>query len=443
MKLNYKQTILVGLAFFSIQVFWATYDFVIPLIMVNTFAIGNTISGIVMAMDNILALFLLPLFGAISDRTKTKLGRRTPFILMGTGLTVIFAIMLPLINDAQVNHPDNYTLNLTLFIVTLGLTLFTIGTYRSPAVALMPDVTPKPLRSKANAIINLMGALGSIFSLAFIAVFAKEGVESYFPLFLAVASTMAISVTLFFVKIKENKLVEEMKALSITSDVAESNVQESRKLEPNERKSLLYVLSSVFLWFMGYNAIISAFSLYAVNYLSITKGQASLILMVANISAIISFIPIGILSSNIGRKKTILLGIGLLGLSFLGISFFTTLHPIMYVFMVMTGVGWASINVNSYPMVVELATGSDVGKFTGFYYTASMSAQIITPILSGALIEGIGTILFGAGGTYYQILFPYAAVFVVLAAITMLQVKHGDSKPLKKTGLDAYTTPEE
>lgn len=439
MKLNTKQTILVGLAFFSIQVFWATYDFVIPLILVNTFAIGNTISGLIMAMDNILALFLLPLFGAISDRTKTKLGRRTPFILVGTGLTVIFAIMLPMINDAQLNHPDNYVLNLTLFIVTLGLTLFTIGTYRSPAVALMPDVTPKPLRSKANAIINLMGAFGSIFSLAFVGVFAKEGVESYVPLFLAVASTMAISVSVFFAKVKENKLVKEMQALSV-DDHVESDQIVVRTLDKAERKSLLLVLASVFLWFMGYNAVISAFSLYAVNYMGITKGQASLILMVANISAIIAFIPIGILSSKIGRKKTILLGIVLLGTAFLGVSFFTSLSPFLYVFMVMTGVGWASINVNSYPMVVEMSSGSDVGKFTGYYYTASMAAQIVTPVLSGALIEWIGHFVYGEGGTFYQILFPYAAIFVTLAAITMLNVHHGDSRPAKKSGIEAFSS---
>lgn len=430
MKLNYKQTLLVGLVFFSIQLFWGAYEYSIPLILENTFNLSNTVIGTVMAVDNVLALFLLPLFGLLSDRLTTKIGRRTPFILAGTSIAVILAVIVPLINDAQINNPENYTTNLTLFIVALGLVLFVMGTYRSPAVALMPDVTIKPLRSKANAIINLMGALGAIFASLYIVLLKEEG-GSFVPIFMATSSTMVIAVSVFYMNIRENKLAKEMRDLSLELhiDQEEEEVQKSgtRQMAKIELRSLLFLLASIFFWFMGYNAVTSIFSLYATSYIGMSEGSATLPTLVANLAGVIAFIPIGLLSQRIGRKKMILGGIVALTVAFSAASFMTTYSPFLYGLMVLAGVSLAAINVNSYPMVVEMSVGANIGKYTGYYYTASMAAQIITPIFSGFLIDVLGNYYLGDGGRFYAVLFPYATIFVIISFFTMLQVRHGDS----------------
>ena len=217
MKLDNKKTILVGLAFLSICAFWQLYDSIVPLILTNTFRLAETVSGVIMAADNVLALFLLPLFGALSDRSRAKLGRRMPFILFGTGCAIVLMNLLPVFDNAYAASAS--PLKLVSFVVTLGLLLIAMGTYRSPAVALMPDVTPKPLRSRANAIINLMGALGGIIYLAFAAVLYPNGKVAglahvnYQPLFIAVSAIMFLAVGILFLTIREPKLVAEQHAL--------------------------------------------------------------------------------------------------------------------------------------------------------------------------------------------------------------------------------------
>jgi len=217
MKLNNKRTVLVGLAFLSISAFWQMYDSIVPLLLTNTFHLNETISGAIMAADNILALFLLPLFGGISDRTNTKIGKRMPFVLFGTGCAVILINILPIIDNSYANDPSPF--KLASFVIVLGLLLIAMGTYRSPAVALMPDVTPKPLRSKGNAIINLMGAVGGIIYLGVAAVMYPtskvEGLAhvNYQPLFIVVSSIMFVAVAVLFITIKEPKLTAENKAL--------------------------------------------------------------------------------------------------------------------------------------------------------------------------------------------------------------------------------------
>ncbi|HEY8420173.1 MAG TPA: MFS transporter [Thermoclostridium sp.] len=413
MKLNYKRTTIIGLAFFSICAFWQLYDSIVPLVLKETFNIGDTVAGGIMALDNILALFMLPLFGALSDRTSTKIGKRMPYIIGGTALAVISMNFLP-VGDNNVN--------LTLFIAALFITLVSMSTYRSPAVALMPDVTPKPLRSKANAIINLMGAIGGAFTLVVISLLVPDtGKPDYSPLFLIVSGLMVISVVALFIIIDENKLVTEMKAVNGHETGSEEMDSEDRKALPKDvRRSLIFILLSIFFWFMAYNAVTTAFSKYARVFLGIEGGGFATNLLVATAAAVVSYIPVGIIASKIGRRKTILIGIVMLFVSFTVAYFFTSYHPLLTVLLALVGAGWAAINVNSYPMVVEMAKGSDVGKYTGYYYTFSMSAQILTPILSGALLEHVG----------YRTLFPYAAVFTVIAFCTMLMVRHGDSKPV-------------
>ncbi len=428
MKLNNKRTILVGFAFLSICAFWQMYDSVIPKILTKTFQLSETVTGTIMAADNILALFLLPLFGAISDRSRSKMGKRSPFILFGTLAAVILMNVLPLIDNSYYAAPA--PLKLVFFVVVLGLLLVAMGTYRSPAVALMPDVTPKPLRSKANAIINLMGAIGGVLFLIITTfLYSKKRIGNlehvdYTLLFAIVAGIMVVSVAVVLLTIRERKLETEMQEyekLHPEETLTQTNDCGKEVLPPEVKKSLGFLLASIALWFIGYNAITTWFTVYAETVWGMALGDATLCLTIATVGAIVSYIPVGIVSSKIGRKKTIMFGVALLAASFFGGFVFTlvsdTFSPILYVIFLLVGLSWAAINVNSLPMVVEMCGGSDVGKFTGYYYTFSMAAQTITPIAAGALLKNVS----------YTALFPYAAIFVALSFVTMLFVKHGDN----------------
>ena len=439
MKLNYKRTMLVGLAFFSISAFWLMYDNYIPLILEKTFDLQAGPVGIIMAIDNILALILLPVFGALSD----KAGRRMPFILIGTFLAAGFTVAIPLLDKEG---------NLIPFMVVLGLVLLSMSFYRSPAVALMPDVTPKPLRSKGNAIINLMGSFGGIFTLVS-SNFLIQSIEgsdrkNYLYMFVTIAALMVVSVLVLFATVNEKKCKEEMVAINYGVDPEDEEQQldaagKSEKLSPAVRRSLILILCSVALWFTGYNAVATAFTRYAENVwgLDAASGSgfsASWCLLIGQGGAIISYLPIGILSSKLGRKRTILLGAGLLTACLLIASMLgRTITPVFYVIFALVGFSWAAINVNSFPMVVEISKSGDIGKYTGLYYTFSMAAQVVTPIVSGFLIQvvsdGYGIV---AG---YSTLFPYAAFFLACSFVTMCFVKHGDIKPIaKKSALEAF-----
>lgn len=429
MKLNTKRTILVGMAFLSICTFWQMYDAVIPLILKNTFHVGDTNSGMIMALDNVLALFMLPLFGNLSDKTDTRFGKRTPFIVIGTAAACLFTLLIPVADQLGI---------FWMFIVALLLVLISMSVYRSPAVALMPDLTPKPLRSKGNAIINLMGAVGGMITLVLIQVLVPSHTTrpNYFPLFSAVAVIMAVSVVLLVSTIPEKRLAAEATALSGPEEPEKEPVQGKEKSEPlpkDVKKSLIFLLLSVAFWFMGYNAVTSAFSKYAQIQWGMAGGSFASSLLVATGAAVLSYIPVGIVATRIGRKKTILVGVAVLALCFFSGALFPSYHPAVNIVFALVGISWAAINVNSYPMVVEMSQGGSVGKFTGYYYTFSMAAQIFTPVLSGALLEHVG----------YWTLFPYAALFSALAFVTMLFVRHGDSKPMPaKSRLEAYDTPD-
>ena len=512
MKLNYKRTILVGFAFFLICHFWQAYDTMIPKILTDKFGMSQTWSGVIMALDNILALFMLPLFGALSDRTKSKRGKRTPFIVIGT-LVACCAMLLLCFTDAMqtnvmekvdpfkdhdaaletlweadpvakyggeaetaekslssaiskeqfkaivllkddgkttTDEYDNYVqparqayaaqtvkqspLSLILFIVVLLILLFAMGIFRSPAVALMPDVTPKPLRSKGNAIINLMGAAGGILVLVLGIVMgtgkAQNSLMGYSVFFMIVTAVMLGSLLVFVLTVKEPAWAREATAdyEKYYPEEAKAEPMEEtgkRALSKGEKISLILILASVALWFMGYNAVTSKFSVYAVDVL---KKDFNSTLIFAQAAAIVSYIPVGLLSSKIGRKRAILIGVAMLTASFTAAAFLTKDTPawLMTAFFIIAGIGWATINVNSFPMVVELATGSNTGKYTGYYYTASMAAQIVTPIFSGVFLD-----------INMRTLFPYATIFSGLSFVTMLFVRHGDSKPIRKSALEA------
>jgi MFS family permease len=496
MKLNYKRTIFVGFAFFLICIFWQAYDTIIPKILTDKFGMSQSWSGAIMGLDNILALFLLPLFGVLSDKCKSSRGRRTPFIIFGTLMAAALLIILAFSDEMQLKNisavtPENPTAQATLydagltittpdgaavfikdqftkneyvaispvtaegatnpdytnyvvparqayaaaataadktplvfFMIILFILLLAMSTFRSPAVALMPDVTIKPLRSKANAVINLMGAAGGIIVLILGTIFgtgkAKNALMDYRLFFSVVAGLMLVSLVIFLWKVKEPGLVREMQEDSRKYGIAESDDGGTgdRRLSKGERASFFLILASVVFWFFGYNAVTSKYSVYASNVLDIDYNAT---LTIATAAAILSYIPVGAVASKIGRRKTILGGIVILGAAFLCASFIhagsSTL--VMNILFGAAGIGWATINVNSYPMVVELARGGDVGKYTGFYYTASMAAQTLTPLASGLLMDKVGM----------TTLFPYGCIFVLLSFVTMFFVKHGDNRP--------------
>ena len=439
MKLDNKRTILTGFAFLSICAFWQMYNSIVPLILTNTFHLNETYSGAIMAADNVLALFLLPLFGAISDRTSTKIGKRMPFILFGTGLAIILMNLLPMIDNSYAAAPGSF--KTISFVVVLGLLLVAMGTYRSPAVALMPDITPKPLRSKGNAIINLMGALGGVIYLGVAALMypnskvAGLAHVNYQPLFMVVSAIMFVAIAILFLTIKEPRLVAEQQELERQHpewNLAEDDGSGNETLPKPVKKSLIFLLSSICLWFIGYNAVETWFTTYVSQVMGQALGGASTCLLIATGGAVVSYIPIGIIASRVGRKRTIMAGIILLAACF-GLGYFLTtayssINLIMFIVFALVGLAWAAINVNSLPMVVEMCRGSDIGKFTGYYYTFSMAAQVVTPIVAGSLMRAID----------YRVLFPYAATFVALSFVTMCFVKHGDARAEAKKGLAAF-----
>lgn len=503
-KLNYKRTLLVGFAFFLIIAFWQAYDSIIPKILTDKFGLSQTWSGAIMALDNLLALLLLPFFGSLSDRSKSKRGKRTPFILIGTVLAIVLFIGLSFVDqmqlvkirevsrvddslvleeiydsqsDVTLKTPDgerfvlkdlytreefasirtndktengepyiNYVvparqsyvwqktvespMTLVFFVLILLFILISMGIFRSPAVALMPDVTPKPLRSKANAVINLMGSIGGalvlVLGMAFGTGKPENALMAYQPFFIAVAAIMLVSLLLFLFTVKEPQWAAEADAVN-GSETEEEEAKEKRRITRAELRSLILILASVALWYMGYNAVTSKYSVYADKVLGLDYNMT---LLIAQAAAIAAYLPIGFLSSKFGRKKMILVGVLILASSFGAASFLRegTNVIVMTILFAMAGIGWATINVNSYPMVVELARGGDVGKYTGYYYTASMLAQAFTPVLSGLFMDKIA----------FTTLFPYATVFAGLSFLTMLFVRHGDVKPVAQKGIEVF-----
>lgn len=635
LKLNYPQTFKVGFAFAIIMLFWTAYDFVVPLLLEQAYGLPSWARGIIMGLDNLLALFMLPLFGKLSDNAHGKLakkfGRRTPFIVIGTLCAVVLMVFVPVATlkqqakaeqytasiEAQLaddsfmspllsewwdkaeakesgsanycdltyvrdqNHltkedfvsiryygdmtskktvlnmlgdttyyykgevvsdlsatceetgktyqemldsnasykkyvasgmnnyisngiHENYTKtkegiqSLAIYMVILLLVLIAMATFRSPAVALMPDVTPKPLRSQANAIINLCGGIGgAIAFLIYTVVLFGQRLENYVIIFGSVAAGMLLLLAGFIALVNERKLVakcqeickeyeiddfaegenpdaekfaEELifegdanyaldskpsgdaietidesavdiahaKLAPETVEFAKEVVANSKKkhaspkewwgaksdLEKGRLKSFILILASIFMWFMGYNAVSSNLSIYTTKALNLSAGIASIISGVSMGISAIAFIPVGYMAAKIGRRKSIMIGFGMAVVSF--VLIFAAVAPndnaaipavLFALFYLIAGFGLIIANVNTFPMVTELSTAETVGQYTGYYYVATMSAQAITPAIGGAIMD--------AGGNKF--LFLYSAICIVIAIVLMLFVKHGDS----------------
>ena len=542
LKLDYKKTIKVGFAFAIIQCFWVVYDYVIPLLIDNAFGLSNAMRGLIMGLDNLLALFMLPLFGKISDSCKSKYGRRTPFIVLGTLAAIVLMIFIPVttasqlkeanvirndletrfiedaafrqekltefyddaesgenkyiskivfdelsgkiskeefvnlttddeagyfnrfakdgmnryINDQVYNQvTKQHSVRLVFFILVLFLVLVAMGTYRSPAVALMPDVTPKPLRSQANAIINLAGGVGGAIATITYMVGFLINENGYVGIYIANALSMGILLLCFIKLVNEPKMVDECRriceeygitdeddeAVDLREQEAEDGVTadkaadeavlsaEKQKLKKSKTISFLLILASIFMWFMGYNAVSSNLSIYIVNVLGCTPFIGTVVSAASMAVSAVAFIPVGMLAVKIGRKKSIMLGLLFATVSFVCVFLFIkpqwgiSVKAIMFaLFYLIAGFGLIVVNVNTFPMVVELSSAKDVGKYTGYYYMATMSAQAITPYIGGVFMDHLSI----------RSLFAYSAVCVIISIVLMALVKHGDSKPLPK-----------
>ena len=589
MKLNYKRTIKVGLAFAIIMLFWTAYDFVVPLLLERAFGLSNSLRGVVMGIDNVLSLFLLPIFGKWSDNINTKRGKRTPFVFIGTILSVVIMIFVPItaakqLKDAKVLRNRIYAVETTadftyeasdgrvyasadefytmmyetesksgvgyaysdhdylklnkkdsleayleiarhgvteiekdggkyyriettvdgptrisekveitkdeynafkaqneeyqrfvepgiavfaseevntkitkvhperigIYLAVLFLVLVAMASFRSPAVALMPDVTPKPLRSQANAMINLMGGIGGAIAFVIYTVGFLIADNPFTQIFAVCAAAMVLLLIAFLFLVNEPKYVEDCKkeceAYGISNDdeavelgaeehkaedateeesiSAEELAASKKKHERAFKRSFFFILASTFMWFMGYNAISSNLSVYCTKVLNQSAGVASIISGVSMAVSAIAFIPVGILAVKIGRRKSVLLGFSLAAVSFVLVFLFVRPdHMAKYLFAIfylISGFGLIITNVNTFPMVLELSSSSSVGKYTGYYYISTMSAQAITPFISGLVMD------------YFedQYLFLYSAVCVVIAFVFMFFTRYGDSKPV-------------
>lgn len=394
MKLDYKKTLLIGLAFFSASMVWPIYNSYVP-IFLEKYLSSTFLIGIIMTIDNIFAVVFQPIFGALSDKVNTRYGRRMPFLLVGVPLGAIFFSLIPF---------EFSLASLMLFVI---LTNFSMSIYRAPAVALMPDLTPPPLRSKANGVINLMGGIAAV--IAFGAGGALYKIDRHYPFFMA-SIIMVIAVILLYSFVKEPKNIHKK---SETED--DAAVKDKSKLR-GQFLSLVFLLLAIFFWFSGYQAVEAFFSLYGKHILGINEGDASILLMFFSASFVIFSIPAGIIATKFGRKRTIMTGIVGLLIIFIALTMIRSV-AIIRILLIIGGLLWGSINVNSYPMVVEMATSGGIGKYTGYYYFFSSMAAIVSPALFGWIRDLVDS---------YQPLFIYAAVSFLFALFFMMLVKHGE-----------------
>ncbi len=432
LKLNYRSTAYIGFGFFSILMLWQIYNTYTPIFLGRLLSSEGIIDsqdaplvGFIMALDNFFALFMLPLFGILSDRTRTRFGRRIPYIMFGM---LASAILFPFIAVAYLLS------SLAGVIIMMLMILIIMNIYRNPAISLMPDVTPKPLRSRANGIINLIGYVGAILGGGLVFLFGEQvdnPMVTLYP-FLIVSGFMLVAMIVLFIKIKENKLVDEAKDDMIIGETMSqtiAEVGENKPLSKRDKKNMWLILVSVFLWFAAFNAIETFLSTYSETVLG-DVGLAGIITIALVLSSMITFVPAGFLASFIGRKLSVIIGLVIM---FTGLAIVMSLNAIgvfFFIGIIFSGIGWAMINVNSYPMIVEMSHKNNVGKYTGFYYTSSMLAQSFTPIVAGLAIARIDN---------YRVLFPYSAILVFMAFIVFFFVKEKrDVKHEYKKGLDAF-----
>lgn len=400
MKLDYRKLVLVGFGFFAVSIAWSVYNAFVPPIL-EKFGLPVTVIGMIMAIDNVFGIIFQPLFGSLSDRTHTKLGRRMPYILIGLPLCALLFALIP------------FAARMALWAMMLAAIAFNLimSFWRSPVIALMPDITPSAERSKANGVINLMGGVGSI--IAFLiggSLSTRYGTPAPF---IVATVVMLISWVLLGLFVREPAVRQEPEA------------KEKKKgfhaLNSDEKKSLILILMSIFFWFLGYNAVETLFTVFAINTFGIKEGEAAMLLAFYSVAFVLFALPAGIIGGKIGRKKTILIGLCGIVIAF-GMMIFLRNMMVFRILLVFGGLAWACVNINSLPMVVQLAGKDSVGTFTGYYYFFSVGAAVLSPTIAGWLID--------ISGKDYSMLFVYAALCMVLAIGSMRFVGHGEEIPM-------------
>ncbi|MCL2705668.1 MAG: MFS transporter [Spirochaetaceae bacterium] len=406
-KLNVKTTILLSFGFFASSIAWSVYNAYVPQIL-SGFITSTTLIGLIMTIDNIFGVIFQPLFGALSDKTRTRFGRRLPYVFIGLPVCAVAFALIPYMNTL-----------LSLMMILIIFT-FVMSAWRSPVVALMPDLTPGPLRSQANGIVNLMGGVGSVLAflvggILFNIWFEKTG--NGFPLpFMMSAAMMLLALAVLVLFVREPKQAYEPDTKKTKTRVP---------LTKDEKKSLLLILFGIFFWFTGYNAIETFFTLYATNTLGMRAGDASMTLAIFSLTFLAFAVPAGFIGAKIGRRRAILIGLSGLTLLFFPMIFIANVW-ITRVVLFLGGFFWAFVNINSLPMVVKLSGEEKIGTYIGYYYFFSFSSQIVSPILFGFIRDVVG---------HYKVLFLYACIAFALAVICLLFVRHGEDEPDKTTAM--------
>jgi len=474
LKLNYKRTFLIGFAFFGILLLWQVYDSWCPTFLTDIIAqkmygynsqelkdLGDAdkilqvqwLVGIIMACDNLAALILLPIFGNLSDKTNTKFGKRMPYILIGTFVSAIAFPFIPVFFNANV---------IPGMVVMMGIVLMFMMMYRNPAVALMPDITPKPLRAKANGIINIMGYIGGAFATVLGIIFplsnyikATDRATEFWTIeipFIVASILMVISALVLFFKVKENRLAEELKEEMAEGEklaAIEKPVDDDKPMPKENKVMLLAILGAEFLWFMADNAIGTYIGNYVIYGLNASSSYTSILTIIGGLASVVGFAIAGGIADKFGRKWTITSGLAITVIGMIAMCFVRegkVLEPnadgiiyhqfpiILFVVWVLKGFGMALVHNCSFPMVVELCSSKKIGKFTGFYYTASMSAQTITPILLGLILTT--TRVWKALPIYSCILYFLAAIVFFLLVKNIKAIKVQNAKGLEAIGDD-------
>ena len=416
-RLDYRAVALASLPFMGMISFWQVFDGIVPKMLTGTFGLDNTITGAVMAIDNVFGLFLLPLFGILSDRCASKLGRRTPFILAGS---LIAVVAVPLIAVA------NGTGSLPFFIGSILLTLFAICMYRTMTVAVVADITPRPLRTKADSIEKIVGYAGTGVMLVAIAVMVPKGDNpDYVPLFVLQAAVILVSAAIYAWRVREPKLVQKMHDDSLKMGIKESEIDVSDDPADGGRAkitdrsvlfSVVMILAATFFYYMSYNAMTTNISRYADLFFNMEGGSYAIINITTIAGALLSYVPLANLSLKIGRKKVgLITGVIMVACPAL-LWMLPGFSPVFYLLFLVLGVALGGVDLCVYTMLLEVVDANSVGRYSGYYYTVSMAAQVATPILSGMVMDVAPSMLFG-----------YITIMGVFLLVAIGLAKHGDA----------------
>jgi len=409
-KLNIKTILLLSFGFFASTIAWSVYNAYVPQIL-EGFIASTAIIGLIMTIDNVFGVVFQPLFGSLSDRTRTRIGRRMPFIVVGLPICVVVFTMIP------------YMSNLWSLMLVLILFTFVMSAWRTPVVSLMPDLTPGPLRSQANGIVNLMGGIGAVFAFLIGGILFNIWLQrtgNGFPLPFMMSSAMmllALAVMVLFVREPKNAYAPTGESANSPEELPDVKpLSDTGKLSRDEKKSLLLIFFGIFFWFTGYNAVETFFTLYATNTLNMTPGDASITLSIFSLTFVAFAVPAGFFGAKTGRRKAILIGLVGLTVLFFPMIFIANAW-LTRVCLFFAGFFWACVNINSLPMVVRLSGDAKIGTFVGYYYLFSFSSQILSPVLFGFIRDIVG---------HYKVLFLYACIAFVIAISCMIFVRHGE-----------------